>query len=658
MMRCKSLVALVVLTLALTSCGGGGGSGSSSVGTLEFSLDGIPDLGNTGHFQAWIKYGEDIASLGKFRVVGSGFNAEVKSPLTSVTFGTLGSFTFEVVAGAPPSQADAVFITFEHDDDRDSLPTRTIVLVAPIDPTITDADNRVVANLTVNGDGIGAEDRLPDFSSASGSFSIYTPTDDLGFGDEANESLGLWFVDQADPRTSLLDLPALPRGWTYQGWIAAGGDVPVSLGRFQDSKDVDDDYATYPGRGELINGPISPGQDFVSSVIFPGIMPQDLTEEPATIQITVEPFPDNALAPFLQLTVLSTPILDGSVDPNTGVSALTPALELQISRFPSATARVSPGLLTLSNIILDDLDAASANMDGEVDPNVTSGTYEMWATINGLDESIARFLVLGSGPPAILVREDFKATFGNLTSSIFDPSNTSGFPDVVNATRIFITIEPEGLSSSDGKPSPSRIISGSVNPGTPGVFNLTVTNAIADFRGSRGSYFLTTPTDNLTDQVGFMQNDAFGCWFPVLDLPELPAGWIYEGFITADSGDYRLSTGKFRSPQGPDQNRYTSQTRGPDDRGFFFPGEDFVTPQDTLEILFDGAGGLLGSTVFITVEPDPDNDANPFFIQPLTGFVPPPRIGRPTAPVQMGNTTSLLPSGTLRILREIIPTNQ
>jgi len=653
-----SAVILPVLGLVLASCsGGGGGGGPERTGTFRLTITGIPDLRNTGHYQAWVIFPDPGApqdpsrnlppvSLGKFAVRGSGLTAIVEDPFTRVRYGTLESFELPTVGVPPPQESVAFFVTFEHADDRDAVPSLHRFLFA----SLSGGQGVLTVAPPPGEGGPGIADFGP--TTTFGRFCLFTPTDDEPGskepGSAAEESLGIWFVEEpflsAEPA---LELPELPAGWIYEGWVALGDSSLASLGRFRDEKSVDADSATFGGRGEFNNGPRAPGQDFINEAMLPGQMPLDLTAQPTRVRITVEPEPDNAPAPFqLQLLALEIPVDAVDMD---GISNLSPVLESTVLETPTGRATVFSngieGAVNLTASRLQDLTLGLANDRGETDPNANVGVYELFAILGGVPSSVARFEVRGTGDAAIVTSEDGLRTFGNLIQSTF-PART----DVIQASEILISIEPDLVT--DGVPSPSILLRGQV---LGGAANLTVGNAITDLRGAAGSFFLDTPTDDLTNLT---PNDAFGIWFNRLTLAPLPAGWIYEGWVEEVGGGFRLSTGRFRQPFAPDLNRYTSRTRGPDGFGFFFPGEDFVTASSDISFSIEGDLGLRGGTVFITVEPEPDNSLRPFFLQPLTGPIPLDIFdpnGVNTGARAIGNSFLSLPFGAVEPKMDPVP---
>ena len=140
-----------------------------------------------------------------------------------------------------------------------------------------------------------------DFAGALASFILETPST---AGIAGDYSQGIWWLDPAGPAASAV-LPALPVGWTYEGWVVGGG--PVSTGRFRDAAGPDDDGAG-PAAGPDGTPPF-PGQDFIAPAM-------DLVGLAAVL--TVEPEPDDSPAPFLL-----KPLVDGVIE-DVGAGVLQP----------------------------------------------------------------------------------------------------------------------------------------------------------------------------------------------------------------------------------------------------------------------------------------------------------------------------------------------
>ena len=156
-------------------------------------------------------------------------------------------------------------------------------------------------------------------------------------------------------------------------------------------------------------------------------------------------------------------------------------------------------------------------------------------------------------------------------------------------------------------------------------------------------YFLATPTDtlyylkcacNVTDTTQ-RQNEGKGIWFGFLDTTkfdrgrseiarpdtvlrklcrELMPGWQFEGW--AGKGGQQVSLGRFtRGDTVDNSNPYAKIA----DSAFFVPGEDFLnggTPPPF-------AQNVLGSRIFITLEPNPDGDPAMFPVVLFQDTIPP-----------------------------------
>lgn len=200
---------------------------------------------------------------------------------------------------------------------------------------------------------------------------------------------------------------------------------------------------------------------------------------------------------------------------------------------------------------------------------------------------------------------------GNLDKSSFETDAVS----LNKATAYALTIEP----FPDGDPAPSKVhILGGDFEGNES--ELTTEHPLAigtNFTEASGSYLLGTPTDGSLDS-----DETSGLWWedlstgsplPSLNLPTLPEGWEYEGWVVIDGQP--LTTGKFLKVDEPDfAVPFSGTFPGPP-----FPGEDFlVNAPNGLSFPLD----LSGSITAITVEPSPDNSPAPFLLKPLVHTIP------------------------------------
>ncbi len=212
--------------------------------------------------------------------------------------------------------------------------------------------------------------------------------------------------------------------------------------------------------------------------------------------------------------------------------------------------------------------------------------------------------------------------------------------------RLALTAEPEGATAvivtvetdQDPAPSASRVLAG---PIADGQATLTVGDPLAigvDFGDAAGTYILATPTDG----DGSAENERSGIWWTFIPraqslfLPELPEGWIYEGWQIID--EVAVSTGTFTVLFGePDHAApYSGPQAGPP-----FPGEDFLqNAPEGLTFPHD----LRGTEVAISVESVPDTGPGSFPLIPLMGGVPADALDH--THYELPNIAAHLPLGT------------
>lgn len=241
--------------------------------------------------------------------------------------------------------------------------------------------------------------------------------------------------------------------------------------------------------------------------------------------------------------------------------------------------------------------------------------YEGWLIVDGDPVSTGRFHIVEGG--------------------LADPAEFDLPADQVDAATVFVlTIEP--AEGDDPAPADTHVLAGDFASGAA----LTVGHAAAlgdDFATAAGTYILETPStsDVAEDYVqGIWWLDPTAGPGASLVLPELPAGWAYEGWVVGDDGP--VSTGRFTSPEGADSDD-AGPTSGAD-AGPPFPGQDFIDP----------AVSIAGFTAVISVEPDPDDSPGPFALKPLVDM----DIQDVGAGVNqdMTNNAETFPSGTVTVL--------
>ena len=268
----------------------------------------------------------------------------------------------------------------------------------------------------------------------------------------------------------------------------------------------------------------------------------------------------------------------------------------------------------------------SCSSDDDNEPNIASLTLNL----TGLEDLGSDFVYEGW----IIVNGSPIST-GTFSSVVFPQTFQVNASQLNSASTFVLSIEP--AIDSDPAPANTKILVGDFS-GNNAMLNSAI---IGDFSNSSGAFFLRTPTDEMGMNNG---NDQYGVWFgtpgmppvPNFNLPDLPEGWIYEGWVVGDSGP--LTTGTFNLFNVADNNAPFSETvqSGPP-----VPGEDFfLNPPIGETFPLD----IRNRTVVISVEPVPDNSPLPFAIKPLVGTA-----GNETAPSTFAFNQNLntLPSGTV-----------
>ncbi|HHO55692.1 MAG TPA: hypothetical protein ENK21_04840 [Trueperaceae bacterium] len=226
--------------------------------------------------------------------------------------------------------------------------------------------------------------------------------------------------------------------------------------------------------------------------------------------------------------------------------------------------------------------------------------YEGWAIVDGKALSTGKFNVQNGNIISLAGAKvkQFKLNF-----------------DISKATKLVITIEPKG--DTDAKPAATHILAGTVSNGKS---SLTIADSAAlgnDFTTAAGKYILATPTTSTkTDENS-------GIWFlnigkngpeVGLNLPTLPAGWVYEGWTVING--IPVSSGKFSKVDAIDASAVYSN---PANSGPPFPGEDYVlNAPKGLSFPTNIAGGK----AVISIEPAMDDSPKPFALKPLVGDIP------------------------------------
>ncbi len=248
--------------------------------TFSATFKGLVNPGQGWAYEGWLIVDGKPVSTGVFTI-------DEKS-MASAT-------DFEVDAEALQN-ATTFVLTLEPSPDADPAPSALHILAGDFDG---DSATLSVAHPAALGS---------DFADVTGSYILGAPSSEMAAKDYRK---GIWWPS--------LTLPALPEGWTYEGWVV-GPDGPITTGRFAAGNMADSD-GVGPTAGPKA-GPAFPGQDFIDPAI-------DLTSGYAAV-ITIEPEPDTAEGPFFLKLLVDKTIEDvgdhGSQD-----------MGNQASTFPSGT---------------------------------------------------------------------------------------------------------------------------------------------------------------------------------------------------------------------------------------------------------------------------------------------------------------------------------
>jgi hypothetical protein len=236
---------------------------------LTYDFGALPDLGADYVYEGWIIVDDEPVSTGRFSVDDN-------------AMATPSEFELDVDQA---DRATLFVLTIEPAVGDDPAPAPTHILAGPI-------ENGEATLITNHGAALNT-----DFSTAAGSYILATPTT----GDDSVPEQGIWWLAPGEPATASLDLPELPEGWVYEGWVVSN-NMPISTGRFSSAEGGDSDLAG-PAKGPSGDGPPFPGQDFIDPALA-------LNDGATAAVISVEPDPDNSPLPFLIKPLVHSPIAD------------------------------------------------------------------------------------------------------------------------------------------------------------------------------------------------------------------------------------------------------------------------------------------------------------------------------------------------------------
>ncbi|SFW21878.1 anti-sigma factor [Cellulophaga fucicola] len=259
----KKLLLLFMATALVVSCDSDDDTNEPQTTNLTMGIDGLEDLGSDFVYEGWIIVNGAPVSTGIFTVDASGTPSK-----TAFTVDT------DIL-----NQATAYVLSIEPAVDTDPAPAATKLLSGAF------AAETATVSIT---------DLVGDFSSASGEFFLRTPTDEADGMNNGNDQFGIWFGIPGTPPATGLELPVLPDGWVYEGWVV-GTEGPITTGTFSDpTVQMEDSGNPFSGANP---GPPIPGEDFFENAPTGFTFPLDIRGK--TVVISIEPSPDNSPNPFL-----------------------------------------------------------------------------------------------------------------------------------------------------------------------------------------------------------------------------------------------------------------------------------------------------------------------------------------------------------------------
>ena len=262
-------ILIAVLSLTTVACDSTSSEEPDIRVQLQLDVNDLPPLRGGQNYRAWAILPDQNVPSDPFNFTDSGQYVNETGQFISNTF------TF------PQNIASAthVLVSIEGKGSAANEPSETVVYAG-------DVQNFETTMEATHPLAIGV-----DFSSASGVFALLTPSDD----DPDNELNGVWFVEPGsdDALSAGLDLPQIPTGWAYEGWVDTGGAV-LSTGAFTAVDEADMDEFYYRSGLEQV---LYPGEDFLANAPAGISFPPDLSG--ARVFITIEPLPDDAAAPYV-----------------------------------------------------------------------------------------------------------------------------------------------------------------------------------------------------------------------------------------------------------------------------------------------------------------------------------------------------------------------
>lgn len=340
---------------------------------VTYSFTGVTGV-SPAHLEGWAIFGDTMVSTGKFTLDPDGNVLNMLGEPMD---------TFFVIEDM--QEADSIVVTVEPEGDVDGVPSGLVLM-----------QGNLVGNSSVL--------RFPvDFSASGGSFILATPTN----GPDTDEVSGIWFLSLPDPSPGL-DLPSLPSGWVYEGWVEYQS-IPLSSGRFT-SVDAEDLFNGYSGAEA---GPPFPGEDYVANAPSGWSFPIDLADGTSKGIISDEPELDGvdptgddpfAVKPLMALIPegagdhVNIPMSPGSMPLGFAVISVTTIerelLQGAVEEFEGEMVTLEDRILTLEGEN-DDLVDQNAELEGSV-TSLESDLDDIGSTVGSWQLISAGALLIGA----------------------------------------------------------------------------------------------------------------------------------------------------------------------------------------------------------------------------------------------------------------------
>ncbi len=281
-MRTLTLILFASLVWMGCDSGSSGEDALPSRFRVALSIDGLQPMSNAFQYQLWARTESGFVGSDQFNV---GSDGRFINPQGQVISNTL-SMTSNV------ADASVLFLVINGKGDSPVVPSSKRVLAGAL--------TAGAATLQLSHEeGLGV-----DFSAASGQFVVATPTD----ADGSNERSGVWFGTRSGGAGGFapsLELPELPNGWRYEGFVELSDGTTLPTGTFSRGDRVDDAALFFGG-----DSPVVPGEDFLVNAPDGVTFPVDLAG--ATVFITAELTDDDDVSAPSSVRVLSGTVPAGA----------------------------------------------------------------------------------------------------------------------------------------------------------------------------------------------------------------------------------------------------------------------------------------------------------------------------------------------------------